>query len=296
MALLGYDINEKGLFDISLNKVDLNEILNDSYLKDINEEKFLLNKEIERIKQSIPIEKEEIILDEKKKVYNIICKNLEYDYKYKEEVNTASRVSVSKLKRDYLTSLKDDREENNIIFDDNIEKEFNMPSFLNNDKKYTPVRKGILVHFLLENLDFKKELSKDELRKYIKDLVSNNVLNVEDEKQINLTRIYNFLNSKIGQSLKEATVIYKEQEFVLKNSKISKSIIQGVIDLYYINKNNNVILVDFKTDRIKDEKEYIKKYKIQLDIYKEAIEKITNLKVEKVYIYSFELNKEIEVK
>lgn len=296
MALLGYDINEKGLFDISLNKVDLNEILNDSYLKDINEEKFLLNKEIERIKQSIPIEKEEIILDEKKKVYNIICKNLEYDYKYKEEVNTASRVSVSKLKKDYLTSLKDDREENNIIFDDNIEKEFNMPSFLNNDKKYTPVRKGILVHFLLENLDFKKELSKDELRKYIKDLVSNNVLNVEDEKQINLTRIYNFLNSKIGQSLKEATVIYKEQEFVLKNSKISKSIIQGVIDLYYINKNNNVILVDFKTDRIKDEKEYIKKYKIQLDIYKEAIEKITNLKVEKVYIYSFELNKEIEVK
>ena len=85
-------------------------------------------------------------------------------------------------------------------------------------------------------------------------------------------------------------------QFVLKNSKISKSIIQGVIDLYYINKNNNVILVDFKTDRIKDEKEYIKKYKIQLDIYKEAIEKITNLKVEKVYIYSFELNKEIEVK
>ena len=41
-------------------KTDLNEILNDSYLKDINEEKFLLNKEIERIKQSIPIEKEEM--------------------------------------------------------------------------------------------------------------------------------------------------------------------------------------------------------------------------------------------
>ena len=42
--------------------------------------------------------------------------------------------------------------------------------------------------------------------------------------------------------------------------------------------------------------EFIKKYKIQLDIYKEAIEKLTGYRVEKKYIYSFNLDRKIEVK
>lgn len=297
IALLDYDKDSKDLFDIYLNKIDLNDMLNEISLKENDNERFLLSKKIEEIKSAIPKEKEEEIIKEKDIVYKTLFNNLEYDYPYKDDINTASRVSVSKLKQEYLNSLKDDRDfKNNILERNNILNEFKMPSFLQKDKEYTPVRKGILVHFILENLDFKKVLSKEELKKYIKELLKLNVLTIEDEKQININSIYNFLNSKIGKELKDVDYIYKEQEFILKDYEISKSVIQGVIDLYYINKNNNVVLVDFKTDRIKYENEYIKKYKIQLDIYKRAIEKITNLKVENTYIYSFELNKEIEVK
>ena len=42
--------------------------------------------------------------------------------------------------------------------------------------------------------------------------------------------------------------------------------------MYYINKENNIILVDYKTDFVKDENELIKKYKKQLEIYKKALE------------------------
>ena len=75
-------------------------------------------------------------------------------------------------------------------------------------------------------------------------------------------------------------------------------LIQGIIDLYYINQNNEIVLIDYKTDYVEknNEQELIEKYKPQLKIYKKAIEEALNKNVEKVYIYSVYLNKEILVK
>ena len=57
-----------------------------------------------------------------------------------------------------------------------------------------------------------------------------------------------------------------------------------------------MVLIDYKTDYVeKDENELIEKYKIQLQLYKEALEKGTNKIVDEVYIYSLYLNKEIQL-
>ena len=74
-----------------------------------------------------------------------------------------------------------------------------------------------------------------------------------------------------------------------------KILVQGIIDLYYINKDDKIVLVDYKTDFIKqgEEQKLIEKYKKQLEIYKKALENSLNKKVDKVIIYSVCLNKEI---
>ena len=72
-------------------------------------------------------------------------------------------------------------------------------------------------------------------------------------------------------------------------------LVQGIIDLYYIDKNNNLVLVDYKTDFVSQAQELIQKYKVQLDLYKKALEEALNKKVSKVYIYSTYLKKEIEI-
>ena len=76
-----------------------------------------------------------------------------------------------------------------------------------------------------------------------------------------------------------------------------KVLIQGIIDLYYINQNNEIVLVDYKTDYVEKgkEEELINKYKEQLKIYKQAIEKALNKKVKKIYLYSVYLNEAIKV-
>ena len=72
-------------------------------------------------------------------------------------------------------------------------------------------------------------------------------------------------------------------------------LVQGVIDLYFIDEQDKLVLVDYKTDYVDDEKELIKKYKIQLQIYKNALEQALERKVDEVKIYSTWRNKEINV-
>ena len=98
------------------------------------------------------------------------------------------------------------------------------------------------------------------------------------------------------EALLASNEIYREYEFILEDSGISNSLIQGIIDLFFVTSDGKVILVDFKTDRLESEQEFIKRYKIQLDIYKKAINSLTRYNVDLTYIYSFNLDKEIEIK
>ena len=109
--------------------------------------------------------------------------------------------------------------------------------------------------------------------------------------------------SKIWNELKEAKEIYREKPFYINipareiyNEEIEDSIlVQGIIDLYYIDKSDNLILVDYKTDYVQNENELINKYKEQLKLYKKALELSYNKKVSKIYIYSTSLEQSIDI-
>ena len=68
--------------------------------------------------------------------------------------------------------------------------------------------------------------------------------------------------------------------------------------MYFIDKNDKLVLLDYKTDFVENgrEQELVNKYKEQLNLYKQALEEALHRKVDKVYIYSVYLEKEIEVK
>ena len=72
--------------------------------------------------------------------------------------------------------------------------------------------------------------------------------------------------------------------------------IQGIIDCYF-EEGDGIVLIDYKTDfLLNDEEEIlIKRYESQLNLYKEAIERITDKSVKEVYIYSFFKNKAIKL-
>ena len=73
-------------------------------------------------------------------------------------------------------------------------------------------------------------------------------------------------------------------------------VVQGIIDVYF-EESDGMVLVDYKTDWIKEGEEelLIKRYHAQMESYKQALEKITGKKVKEIYIYSVTLQKTISV-
>ena len=83
---------------------------------------------------------------------------------------------------------------------------------------------------------------------------------------------------------------------IYENELEDDILVQGIIDLYYINEKDELVLIDYKTDYVQNEIELVEKYKTQLDIYITALEEALNRRVIKTYIYSTYLDKEIIVK
>ena len=180
-----------------------------------------------------------------------------------------------------------------------------IPSFMEDEEKISASRKGTLMHLFMQKLDLKKQYSKEELENLKQELIAKKIISLEEANYINLFKIQNFLNSKLGEVLRKAKIIEKEKAFCLKmNAKEvfeeaneESILVQGIIDLYAVFDDGKIILIDYKTDFVENgnERVLVEKYKKQLSIYKRALEDALDKKVEDVYIYSLYLNKEIKI-
>ena len=229
-----------------------------------------------------------------------IRKELEWEYKYKISSIIPTKTSVTKLKEEKNKKLNN--EVNEIELDELLKtkKESNMqiPKFIKEDiEQISSARKGSLVHLCLQKLDENKTYTKDDLENLICDLVNRKIILKQEVEIIPIIALENYLKSDLWKDLKNSREVHKEEAFYLELTadriskdypKDEKILLQGIIDLYYINENDELILVDYKTDYVErgEEQKLIDKYKMQLDLYKEALEKSLNRKVDKVMIYS----------
>ena len=69
-------------------------------------------------------------------------------------------------------------------------------------------------------------------------------------------------------------------------------LIQGIIDVW-LEEEDRMVLIDYKTDHVSDGEILVKRYKVQLDYYQRALEQMTGKRVKERIIYSLALQKEI---
>lgn len=260
------------LFNKEKNIIEFNKIvLENEKTKEQNDNK--KEKKIDVIKDISKEQKEEV------------NKKLTWKYKYIESTKIEGKTSVSAIAKD---------SEKNIQI---VEK----PKFMQNIETLNKAEIGTLMHLILQKLDFRENYNEKTLNDLIQKLIYLNIVTEKQSQYIDKKRILEFTRTELFKEIQNAKEIYKEQPFhssVIDENTKEKILIQGIIDLYYINQNNEIVLVDYKTDYVEknNEQELIEKYKTQLAIYKKAIEEALNKNVEKVYIYSVYLNKEILVK
>lgn len=254
----------------------------------------------ELLKELVKQDKEEIdiveILENRKveqEKLDKIGKIIEKKYKYEDSSLIPNKTTVTELKE-----LSNKAIRKNVSFDS--------PKFIKNNMKeiLTGAQKGTVLHLCMQKLEIDKEYNFEEVKRLINSLKEKEIITKLEAENVNINSILKFTKSKIWEDLKNAKEIHKEEPFYMTipakeiyNKELEEKIlVQGIIDLYYINSNNELVLLDYKTDYIeKDEKELIQKYSNQLKLYKKALESALNKKVDKIYIYSTYLGKEIEI-
>ena len=123
---------------------------------------------------------------------------------------------------------------------------------------------------------------------------------------VNSKKVLTFLQSPVAMRMAKAALrgdLYKEQPFVLGISAKNLSeefpeeetvLIQGIIDVYFI-EDDEIVLLDYKTDAVNSGEELVQRYKTQLDYYCKALENINGRKVKERLLYAFRLDEIVEV-
>ncbi|WP_035773265.1 helicase-exonuclease AddAB subunit AddA [Butyrivibrio sp. VCD2006] len=118
--------------------------------------------------------------------------------------------------------------------------------------------------------------------------------------------ILKFYNSDTGKRMKTAHDtgrLHRESPFMMGikankvNSEFPEServLIQGIIDVWF-EEDDGLVLLDYKTDKVRKGSELVDRYSVQLDYYQEALERITHKKVKERIIYSFTLGETINL-
>lgn len=237
------------------------------------------------------------------------------EYVYKNVLNKPSSITVSEIKK---MIQEEDEEKHQKYYKENFV--LKTPSFIHQGEEkvgFNSAEKGTIFHLAMQLLDFLKfdteDISKirEEVKLQINSFVEKNIMSLDEAETIKINWIVKFIQSDIFKEIyiaNKSEKLFKEKaidyNLKLKNlykdeniSEDEKIMVVGIIDLFFENEKGEIILLDYKTDYVtKENLEEVKnRYKIQLDLYKLAIEEISGKKVVKKGLYLFGINEYVEV-
>ena len=226
---------------------------------------------------------------------------MDYRYPYEAEGVMKLKFTVSELKK--RASLSEEAGEEMYEEPEVVPM---IPQFLKEEEILTGAPRGSAYHKLLELLDFSVSYEEETLRAAVEQFRENGKLSGEMADCIRTEDILSFLHCESGRRMSKAAAtgkLYKEQPFVLgvdaaeiypDDYSGETILVQGIIDVFF-EEPDGLVVLDYKTDRVKSGQELMDKYRAQLDYYARALERLLEKPVKEKIIYSFTLQEEIKV-
>ncbi|HWQ79285.1 MAG TPA: helicase-exonuclease AddAB subunit AddA [Anaerovoracaceae bacterium] len=245
-----------------------------------------------------------------------IRRRLGYEYGHREAFKLKSKFTVSELSRLAADGTQDATPDWTAYKAGKAAVLLDTPKFTREKSSFTGAEKGTILHKVMERLDFRQasavrggggEADKglkalaDNIKAAVRDMVERELLTEEEAGTVSCQKISGFFESKIGRRAGRAEKLWKEASFnIMKEMSGENIIIQGTIDCYF-EENGKYILLDYKSDYIdgrSDEGEIgqlADHYRVQLELYREALEKIRGVRVEEAWLYLFSIGRAIQI-
>ena len=224
-----------------------------------------------------------------------------WEYPFEKDSHIPSCLSISDIKKKYIEYSGEENEET-VYKSDKADKKNGEKSGL------SAAEKGTVMHCVMEHLDFKKDYDLNQLETFMEKMVCDGILTQEEADSVNRNKVLNFFASDLGKRAKKSKMLFKEESFAMEfppseiymGDKYGDTkegiIVHGIIDCYFY-EDDEIVLYDYKTDYVEKgrEAEIADKYKVQLSVYKRAIEAATGKVVKDAYIYFFFIDKELKL-
>ena len=173
----------------------------------------------------------------------------------------------------------------------------------------TGTQRGMAVHRVFELLDYQRfagpwSVSAKEYDAWLTGLTDAGTITREEAAAGSGRVMLPFLHSPLAARMARADaagLLRREQPFVLgipasdlqeQFPKEETILIQGIIDAFFI-EDDEIVIVDYKTDRVEKEEELISRYRVQLQYYARALEQILHRPVREKLIWSTRLARTI---
>ncbi|MBU3142633.1 helicase-exonuclease AddAB subunit AddA [Clostridium sp. CF012] len=237
-----------------------------------------------------------------------IEKRLGFVYKYEMSTKMPTVLTVTELKRKFNVELTEGTSENMYV-----PRLISKPKFLEEIKGLTPAEKGTAMHSVVQRLDLNKVANTSEIEAQIQIYVEKLLMSKEEAKAVRAEKLVKLFNTELGARMVKAyrldllkrevpfhmeinsTDIYKNLDSDIYGEE--KIMLQGIIDCYF-EEDGEIILVDYKTDSVKngDASALVERYKSQLDYYARALKATLGKTVKESYLYLFSIDEAVEVK
>ena len=228
--------------------------------------------------------------------------HLTYEYEHLADVGLHTKATVSELKRAGQPVEKLSEEEQPV----DLFAQWKSTGQQEQPEKQVmerAARRGTAYHRVLELLDFTTAVSLKDVQNQIQEMVTSGKISEENARMVRPGEIWKFVQTKTGKRMTRAQSkrqCHREQQFVMgvpaREMHMGDSdelvLIQGILDVW-LEEEDGMVLIDYKTDHVSDGEILVKRYKVQLDYYQRALEQMTGKRVKERIIYSLALQKEI---
>lgn len=229
-----------------------------------------------------------------------VKERFEWSYAHKEATQYLAKQTVSELKQTLDSDYGSDD------FVRHFTPDFaERPAFMQ-QKKLKPAEKGTLVHLVMQLVNL-KQISNKEIQAQLKQWVLEDRLTQEEANQLPVEQIARFFQTETGAEMREAKQVWRELPFSFETPvkmaypdwqgpSDEQVFIQGMVDALYQSHDGELVLVDYKTDRIPEHLQddsaigaYFKnRYQTQIALYTAAIENSWKHKIDKACLYLVE--------
>ena len=169
----------------------------------------------------------------------------------------------------------------------------------------TPAQRGTATHKFMQFSNY--AAARAGIESELARLVDGGFLSEDEGKAVNIGAAKRFFMSPLAERIFASDNVMREKKFaalfpakffypeLTGEAAEEKIVVQGIADCVF-EEPEGLVLLDYKTDRVKTEEELLARYRQQLMFYKTAVARTLQKPVHAVYLYSFCLSKPCEYK